>query len=129
MYWSKGTKTEAYIAAPKDPGTYPLFVICHGGWTTSENKSHVSPSDNWPHTVAEDVKVLDNAWNNAITIGPIYRGYGHSGGTVNGLDGNTIDTENAIKAAMNHFNSKKEKRHVRKGYFYLSGMSMGGGVT
>lgn len=129
MYWSKGTKTEAYVAAPKEPGTFPLVIICHGGWTTSENRVHVSLVNNGPHNVAEEERIIENPWPNAITLAPMYRGYGNSDGTVNGLSGNTIDTENAIKAIRSFLNSKKETPHIQDGHIYLNGTSMGGGVA
>jgi esterase/lipase len=125
MYWSDGIKAEAYVAAPIESGTYSLFVQCHGGWTIPRNKSHLLDVPG----VHFDVKgIIGNAPNYFITIAPMYRGYGNSDGKVKGIFENTIDSENAINAVMNYFNSLKETRHIQH-QIYLSGISMGGTVV
>lgn len=40
MYWSDHVKTEAFVAVPKEPGSYPLFVNCHGGYAIALNVTH-----------------------------------------------------------------------------------------
>lgn len=128
MYWSDGLKNEAYVATPKGPGTYSLFVECHGGYTTPMNISHLAEIPGEGETVTFDTNLLAGAYSNFITVAPTYRGYGNSEGQVKGIYENTIDTENAIKAIMNYFNNKKENRHI-KDILYLDGWSMGGAVV
>ena len=70
----------------------------------------------------EDQSSLENANPNFITLIPEYRGYDGSGGTVQGLSGDTLDTSNAIKAVMSKYS-------VEANHLYLDGTSMGGGVV
>lgn len=124
MYWSEGTKAEAYIAIPSS-GRYPLYVSLHGGYLEPLKKSHVTEVGN----VHYGKNIIEFARDNTITIAPMYRGYGHSDGTINGIYKNTIDTENAIKALMNYTKTHKDFPDIKKGHTYLHGVSMGGGVA
>lgn len=114
IYWSAHTKTEAFVAVPATPGTYPLLVECHGGWEVPRPVGHViSPMG------AQDLQYADPRF---ITVIPEYRGYAGSDGTVPGLDGITQDTNNAINAIVHRFS-------VEPGHIYLQGTSMGGGAV
>jgi dipeptidyl aminopeptidase/acylaminoacyl peptidase len=114
IYWSNHIKTEAFVAVPATPGTYPLFVFCHGGWAVPRALTHVSSPTG--------AKNLQNADPRFITVIPEYRGYAGSDGTVPGLDGITQDTNNAINAIVHHFS-------VEPDHIYLEGVSMGGGAV
>ena len=127
MYWSDGLKVEAYVATPKGPGTFSLAVYCHGGWTIPMEVNHLKQMSGEGGLVKFDSSLLNGVYYNRVTIAPLYRGYGNSDGKVEGIYENTRDTENAIKAVMNYFNSKKETRHVQD-FLYLEGWSMGGAV-
>ena len=76
-----------------------------------------------------DERMISYAPQEVVTLMPLYRGYGGSDGTVNGLKGNTLDTENAIKAVTNYFNHKKDVKKIEEGMLFLRGYSMGGGVV
>ncbi|KPV44740.1 alpha/beta hydrolase family protein [Alicyclobacillus ferrooxydans] len=72
------------------------------------------------------VQWIKTTWEYAgpqfITLIPEYGGYAGSGGTVQGLHGDTLDTNNAIQAVMSRYS-------VEQGHVYLEGASMGGGVV
>jgi len=129
MYWSDKNKLEAYVAAPKGPGTYSLFIVCHGGWTVPLDKSHIVEMVNGAEILHFNASgLIGHSAKNLITVAPLYRGYGNSTGKVRGIYENTMDTENAIKAVIHYFNNKKENRHIQD-RLYLSGVSMGGAVV
>ncbi|WEG13655.1 prolyl oligopeptidase family serine peptidase [Pullulanibacillus sp. KACC 23026] len=129
-YWSDGVKTVAYVAAPKVLGNYPLNVELHGGETLPTNKKHLTSItyEGETHSTASSSEI-ENSEPSVVTLAPMYRGYEKSDGTVQGLNGDTIDTENAIKALTSYFNSNKKLPHIKKGHIYLIGISMGGGVA
>lgn len=81
MYWSNGVKTEAYLSVPQEKGTYSLEVNLHGGWIGPVKQTHVSLVGG----VIFDKHLIEGSMPNIITVVPMYRGYGESGGTVNGL--------------------------------------------
>jgi dipeptidyl aminopeptidase/acylaminoacyl peptidase len=116
FYMSEGTKVEAFLSEPKKSGKYPLHVTLHGGWSYERPSITNEKSNGWQ---AENFK---NAPDNVVRIAPQYRGYMDSDGSVQGLAGNTLDTQNAIKAAMSWEN-------VIPDSIYLTGASMGGGVA
>ncbi|GGH77129.1 dienelactone hydrolase [Pullulanibacillus pueri] len=89
----------------------------------------MSAWDNGADNAAQDVTLLADSPLYGISIAPMYRGYGKSHGTVKGLDGDTIDTNNAIKAITTYFNSHKPYPDIQEDHIYLSGTSMGGGVA
>lgn len=115
MYWSNNTKTEAFLAVPQASGTYPLLVECHGGSPIATDASH-------QYTFGMNASALSGVSPHYITLIPEYRGYGGSDGTVQGLWGDTLDVNNAIKAVMSKF-------LVKPHHIYLDGTSMGGGVV
>ena len=125
MYWSEGEETEAYVTAPKDKGSYSLYVSCHGGWIIPKNESHVTEVGG----VIFDETVVKSASPNTITLFSMYRGYGKSEGTINGIKGNSIDTDNAIKAVQSYFNIHDDVPDLQDGQINLEGVSMGGGVV
>lgn len=89
FYWSQGQMAEAFVTEPKNPGYCPLLVNCHGGL--------VEPRPDLSHYPSR--LSLDSVINNAphyVSVYPQYCGYGDSEGTVDGILGDTIDTENAI---------------------------------
>ncbi|MBA2939726.1 alpha/beta fold hydrolase [Paenibacillus sp. CGMCC 1.16610] len=115
FYISDGTKVEAFLSEPKESGKYPLHVTLHGGWAYERpNKTHDS--------FGFQAESLKNVPENVVRIAPQYRGYMGSDGSVQGLAGNTLDTRNAIKAAMSWGN-------VLPDSIFLTGASMGGGVA
>lgn len=129
MYWSQGKKVEAYVAAPKKLGNFPLFLQLHGGYVIPEYNMHVKSLEvNWK-TIPIDASLVDYAEEDVITLAPMYQGYGNSEGLINGINKNTIDTQNAIKAFKGYFDSNKHFPHVEKGHLYVEGGSMGGGVA
>ncbi|WP_206919745.1 alpha/beta hydrolase family protein [Alicyclobacillus suci] len=65
---------------------------------------------------------MEGASSTFIQVVPEYRGYDDSDGTVPGLDGETLDTNNAIKAVESHY-------HVKPDHIDLLGTSMGGAVV
>lgn len=129
-YWSGGVNTVAYVAAPKVLGSYPLKVELHGGETLPTNEKHITSItyEGETYPVASSTEI-ENSEPSVITLSPMYRGYEKSDGTVQGLNGDTIDTENAIKALTSYFNSNKKLPNIEKGHTYLIGVSMGGGVA
>ena len=114
-YWSQNIPVVAYVSVPKQSGSYPLYVHCHGGWITPAPVTHVN-------TLGVGPTALGFARKNAITVVPMYRGYGDSNGPVSGIAENATDTINAIKAVQSRYK-------VIKGHIYLEGTSMGGGVV
>ncbi|WP_132748774.1 alpha/beta hydrolase family protein [Scopulibacillus darangshiensis] len=126
MYWSQGIKVEAYVAAPSESGAYPLSVFCHGGYSTPDDqKAHVTTIGEGNDLFHYDKTLIENYPSGQITIVPMYRGYGHSGGTISGLAKNAADTQNAIKAVTTYFNTHKNFPGINKGHLYLSGVSLG----
>ncbi|GGH77133.1 dienelactone hydrolase [Pullulanibacillus pueri] len=125
MYWSEGKKVEAYVAAPHGQGMYALQVVCHGGYAASLPRTHVKQLDD----VHFDETLIAYASPYQITVAPLYKGYGNSEGTVEGLHGYTMDTENAIKAIKTYFNNHEKYPNIQDGHLYLQGVSMGGGVV
>lgn len=116
FYWSEGKKVEAYVTEPKNPGPneYPLEVNCHGGYAGAIDLSHAdSPVS---------LSLIKGEFDRIVVIYPQYRGYANSQGTVQGLYGDTVDTENAIQAAYS-------LPTVDDAATYLLGTSMGGGVV
>jgi dipeptidyl aminopeptidase/acylaminoacyl peptidase len=116
FYISEGVKVEAYLSEPKASGKHPLLVILHGGWTGPQ------PSQFHDRSVGFQSESLKYSKDNMIIIESNYRGYMDSEGSVQGLDGNTKDIQNVIKAAISLGNVKPES-------IYLLGYSMGGGVA
>lgn len=114
-YWSQNIPVVAYVSVPQQSGSYPLYVQCHGGWVTPVPITHVN-------TFGVGPAALGFARKNAITVVPMYRGYGDSDGPVSGIAENATDTINAIKAIQSRYK-------VIKGHIYLDGTSMGGGVV
>ena len=129
MYWSQGKKVEAYVAAPKKLGDFPMFVQLHGGYVIPEYNMHVKSLINNGETIPIDQSFIDYAEEDVITLAPMYQGYGESEGLINGINSNTIDTQNAIKALKGYLDSNKHFPHVEKGHLYVEGSSMGGGVA
>jgi dipeptidyl aminopeptidase/acylaminoacyl peptidase len=116
FYISEGSKVEAFLSEPKESGKYPLHVTLHGGFAYEiPNKTHETYN-------GVQAEYLKDAPENMVRIAPQYRGYMGSDGTVQGLAGNTADTQNAIKAA-------KSWGNVMPDSIYLTGTSMGGGVA
>lgn len=128
MYWSEGTKTEAYVAVPKGVGSFPLFISCHGGSAVPSKQKHKTTIGG---SYTLNKTIIRNVQPYVITLMPMYRGYGHSNGTVNGLYGDTVDVQNAIKAVMAYFNKSNQSPEVQiqKNRISLSGVSIGGGVA
>ncbi|MFB5192753.1 alpha/beta hydrolase family protein [Alicyclobacillus fastidiosus] len=115
IYWSHDTKTEAFLAAPKYAGMYPLLVSLHGGSAVALNRSHqTSPATS---------TTLQYASEGLITLVPEYRGYADSDGTIPNLQGEVSDVDNAIKALQGTVYS------VEPDDIYLEGTSMGGAVA
>lgn len=123
MYWSEGSKTEAYLAVPKVESSYPLVVNLHGGWAAPVKEKHVS---NVNGSVYDD-QMINNASPDVVTLVPMFRGYGSSDGTVNGISGETKDTQNAIKATDNYL--KTHGIVMQQNQLYMIGTSTGGGVA
>lgn len=123
MYWSNGVITEAYLSVPQEKGTYSLEVNLHGGWIGPVKQTHVSLVGG----VIFDKHLIEGSMPNIITVVPMYRGYGESGGTVNGLEGNTKDTQNAITAVKKYLG--KNGIDIYQGETILMGTSTGGGVA
>ncbi|MFH5183522.1 alpha/beta hydrolase family protein [Paenibacillus sp. TAB 01] len=115
FYISEGMKVEAYVAEPKKSGLYPLRVNLHGGWAYE----HPSLTHEVSPLQAEQMK---NASELLVTIAPQYRGYMESEGTVQGLEGSTADTQNAIRAVLS-------MGQIQPDSIYLHGASMGGGIA
>lgn len=116
FYMSEGLKVEAYLSEPKEFGQYPLYVNFHGGWAFEQ------PSITHETKSAFQIESLKVAPENMVIIEPQYRGYGDSEGTVQGLQGDTIDAQNAIIAAISLGDIKPDS-------VYLQGTSMGGAVA
>lgn len=115
-YWSQGQKVEAFVTEPKNSGSsrYPLLVNCHGGLAVpSTVKDYPSPVT---------LQAVASSTSNLVTVIPQYRGYQGSAGTVHGILGDTVDTENAIMAA-------DSLKMVNPNVMYAQGTSMGGGVV
>lgn len=129
IYWSEGMKAVAYVSVPKQKGTYPLYVRLHGGYTWSHPLKHVTTITVNHVTYHYDQSIVQNGMHGAITLLPMYQGYDKSQGTVNGLNGDTIDTQNAINALIAFLNSNQETSKIEKNSLYLEGVSMGGGVA
>lgn len=130
MYWSQGVKTEAYVAAPKLEQSYKLFVKCHGGYYVPLNQKHIvafSTPDNPAFLLNQNI--LNGAPSNMISLFPMYQGYDKSEGTVHGLNSDTIDTQNAIKAVKAYFKSVHGRPSIEDGMVWLEGGSLGGGVV
>lgn len=102
------------MAIPKAAGPYPLFVNCHGGSSTALNMGHYNSPMGGQNLADSNPKF--------ITLIPEYRGYAGSDGTIPGLSGATLDTNNAIKAVMGKFS-------VEHNHIDLAGTSFGGGVV
>lgn len=125
MYWSQDSQVEAYAAIPKSKGTYPLLVTLHGGYLLPMNTTHV-------REIGKDYfddHILKYASSRMISVLPMYRGYGDSEGTVHSLNGDTIDTENAIKAITNYSKTHRDFPSIETTGIYINGISMGGGVA
>lgn len=84
-YWSQNIPVVAYVAVPKQSGTYPLYVECHGGWISPVPITYINSPLVGPHALAF-------AQKSAITVTPNYRGYGDSQGPVSGIAANAVDT-------------------------------------
>ncbi len=127
MYWSQGLKVEAYVAVPKEESQYALMVICHGGYylPPTPSQHHTKEIDGIPIGM-NDIK---NALPGFITVTPMYRGYGAGEGAVEGLNEDTIDTKNAIKAVANYTEHHKKVAKIEAHHLYLYGQSLGGGVA
>ncbi|WP_154098060.1 alpha/beta hydrolase [Bacillus coahuilensis] len=126
MYWSEGIETSAYVTIPKKKGYYSLAVSCHGGYVIPldiENVQSISGDNLDAETMLSDAK------SEIITLSPLYRGYGDSKGTVDGLSGATIDTNNAIDALYAHFKEANMESAIRSGFVSVGGTSLGGGVA
>ncbi|GEO28179.1 hypothetical protein AAC03nite_39640 [Alicyclobacillus acidoterrestris] len=115
MYWSHNTKTEAFLAVPKEAGMYPLFVNLHGGADTAYPVSH--------YTSPASSTTLEYAQNGFITLVPEYRGYADSDGTIPNLQGEVLDVDNTMEAI------KSTAYSVEPNHIYLEGASMGGAVA
>jgi dipeptidyl aminopeptidase/acylaminoacyl peptidase len=116
FYMSEGAKVEAYLSEPIAPGKYPLLVELHGGWAFQK------PAITHDKSVGFHADLLKYASDSVIIFAPNYRGYMDSEGAVQGLAGDTLDTQNAIKAAMS-------LGIVKPDSLYLRGLSTGGGVA
>lgn len=114
FYWSAGKKVEAFVSEPTDNGKYPLLIGCHGGYVISYPKMHASSLETLSG-IAHDTALY-------VEVDPMYRGYGDSQGTVQNVSQNTLDAENAIKAA-------RTLKDVNRTELYVSGTSMGGAVA
>ncbi|GEO28109.1 hypothetical protein AAC03nite_38940 [Alicyclobacillus acidoterrestris] len=114
VYWSENTPTEAFVSVPKKSGSYPLLVNCHGGFDIATPETH-EPSP-------ANANILQGASSNYIELIPEYRGYEDSDGTVPDLNGEVIDTNNAIKAIQSRYDV--EAYHID-----LLGTSVGGAVV
>ena len=121
FYWSAGKKVEAWLTEPMRPGHYPLLVVLHGGWPWDMRHLHrvttvigvnVFPSFSYYEDFSSKI----------VTITPAYRGYGKSQGSVQGMFGDTLDADNAMKAAFS-------LHHVKPNDTYVWGVSMGGGIA
>jgi alpha/beta superfamily hydrolase len=126
MYWSEGVETAAYVTVPKKRGYYYLGVSCHGGYVIPLNEKHVRDV---PGVKFGAESMLREMHSEIITLTPLYRGYADSMGTVPGLYGATVDTNNAIDALYAYFKEGNMESSVRSGYISLSGASLGGGVA
>ncbi|MCR8848011.1 alpha/beta fold hydrolase [Rossellomorea sp. SC111] len=122
-YMSEGEEAVAYVSLPKKSGTYNINLVLHGGFPASKDLSHVS--DMMGITFDESM-LRYSASPGLISLVPLYRGYGESGGTVPGLNGTTLDTSHAIDALTAYL----EKNETRKstGKVFVMGTSLGGGV-
>lgn len=130
MYWSQGTKTAAYVAAPEKPGSYKFFVSCHGGYIVPLKQSHlVAFSTPEQSAILMNQNLLEKAPPGIITLLPMYQGYDTSEGTIHDLNSDTIDTENGIKAVKSYFNSNTKLPNIEEGMIWLEGESLGGGVA
>lgn len=132
MYWSQGLKVEAYVAAPNEPGrSFQLYLSLHGGYETPLHQKHVvAMADNDDlHVSLLGKNILQGASISVITVTPMYQGYGDSDGTVHGLNSDTIDTQNAIKAVKSYFQPNKNRPVIEGGLISLYGISLGGGVA
>ncbi|SFM30435.1 Alpha/beta hydrolase family protein [Paenibacillus sp. 1_12] len=115
FYMSENTKVEAYLSEPKISGKYPMLVNLHGGYLG-------------PRPIKNDLSdgfqavTLKNASDKLVILETNYRGYMNSDGFVQGLAGNTLDTQNAIKAALSFGTVNPES-------IYLRGVSLGGAVA
>lgn len=115
MYWSHNTKTEAFLAAPKYAGMYPLFMSLHGGADTAYPVHHYSSP--------AGADTLEYAGSKFLTLVPEYRGYAGSDGTIPNLQGEVSDVDNAVKALASTVYS------IEPNHIYLEGTSMGGAVA
>ncbi len=120
FYWSQGEKVEGLLTRPKRPRAkkYPVYVICHGGYTSSMPMTHVIQSSlgvPTPESVAA-------ASSSEVVFEPEYRGYAESQGTVQGIYANAVDTENGITAIYS-------LSDVHLSNIKLLGVSMGGAVV
>lgn len=115
FYYSDNIKVGALLTVPKAPGKYPLMVMLHGGYTTEHTEITHENSGFTPNRIIYKS-------DEVIGLYPQYRGYLDSDGHVQGIAENTVDTQNAIKAAMSMGNVKPDS-------VYLFGISMGGGVA
>ncbi len=126
MYWSEGVETAAYVTVPKKNGYYYLGVACHGGYVIPLNEKHVQNMDGEKFDAES---MLGEMHSEIITLTPLYRGYADSMGTVPGLYGATVDTNNAIDALYTYFKEGNMESSIKSGYISLSGGSLGGGVV
>lgn len=129
-YWSAGVKVVAYVVLPTIKGPYPMLVHTHGGYTLPEpNYVHIVNFVYQGTTVSLNTSFIKNSSDGIITLVPMYRGYGESGGHVQGLVGDTLDSNNAITALQSYLNAHKSGPQLEKNHIYLIGESFGGGVA
>jgi alpha-beta hydrolase superfamily lysophospholipase len=130
-YWSAGVKVIAYVTLPTIGGPYPMYLHTHGGYALpNPDWVHLSNMVNQAAIVTMNASwAIKDSQSGMITLVPMYRGYGESNGTVQGLVGDTLDSNNAITALKSYLNSHKNGPQLEKNHIYLYGESFGGGVA
>jgi len=116
FYWSDQKKVEAYLSIPNQPGKYPIYLLLHGGYvlpTVQHNLTQIGGTVVWGSAQSHYFPP------GVLTFMPAYRGYGESGGNVDGLERNLTDVENGLSAVASLGRSRP--RDV-----YVWGVSMGG---
>ena len=122
-YMSEGEKAVAYVTLPKREGSYPVNLVLHGGFPASKDISHVP--DILGVTFDKNL-LLYSSSPGIISLLPLYRGYGESGGTVPGLNGATLDTSHAIDVLHAYLDQNEKRKST--GDVFVYGTSLGGGV-
>ncbi len=113
-YWSHHVQVEALLTEPLQAGQYPLLVNLHGGWVLGPH-----PHDNFGYTPTDAASLASEG---LVELYPEYQGYGGSSGPTAGIRTDFINTQEAMKIAM-------EFGEVKVHDTYLWGYSLGGGLA